>query len=439
MSPRRFVLSSIPALLLLLLISSLDLAQNSSNHSRRALQKSTSTSWNSPAVKLTTGNWSQLARLPAPAQTEFFADSLAISGDTLVVGQQAAVGLKYVAYVYLKPPGVWKAVPPATKLVPGISFDGLYASVAIDSDTVVYGGSNLLGGPGYVFVYVKPASGWPAQMSPTAILTATGTHDNGFASSVSISGDTIVAGDSGTGGTNDPGAAYVFVKPAGGWTDMHQTAKLTPSDGMPSDNFGQAVNINGSTIVVGAPQYQFGSGKGYVFEEPAGGWTDMTQTAELTVSNAVPGVAIGDSIVTDGNMVVAGAPDATLRNPGGVYLFQKPSSGWVNMTPTAVLAPADPQNGGAFGSSVGLSGKYIAVGSPRRGPKPNGLQGGLYIFQEPSGGWQNTITSNLVLTGSDAHSGAALGGGTLAIGPKILVGGAVRVVKPSEVCVFGLP
>ena len=49
-----------------------------------------------------------------------------------------------------------------------------------------------------------------------------------------------------------PGAAYVFEKPAGGWVNMTETAKLTASDGAAFDYFGISVSLSGDTALVGA-------------------------------------------------------------------------------------------------------------------------------------------------------------------------------------------
>jgi hypothetical protein len=67
---------------------------------------------------------------------------------------------------------------------------------------------------------------------------------------VAINGKTIVAGASGD--NFNSGAAYVFVRPGGGWLDMTETAKLTASDATGDDLFGAFVSIHGDTVVVGA-------------------------------------------------------------------------------------------------------------------------------------------------------------------------------------------
>ena len=58
--------------------------------------------------------------------------------------------------------------------------------------------------------------------------------------SVAVSGDTVVAGAPAptVNGHAAQGAAYVFVKPAGGWASATETAKLTASDGAAGDDLG---------------------------------------------------------------------------------------------------------------------------------------------------------------------------------------------------------
>ena len=72
----------------------------------------------------------------------------------------------------------------------------------------------------------------------------------------------VVAGSGGNivGSNTAQGALYVFVKPASGWTNMTQTAKLTNSAGQASDELGLSVAISGNTLVGGAPGVSGGPG-----------------------------------------------------------------------------------------------------------------------------------------------------------------------------------
>ena len=129
---------------------------------------------------------------------------------------------------------------------------------------------------------------------------------------MSASGDTIVIGaPENNAKGSESGAAYVFVKPSGGWDDTTQTAKLTASDGAAEDWFGISVSASGDTIVVGAQWNDAkgnDSGAAYVFVKPSEGWHDATQTAKLTASDEAAYDEFGASVSVAGDTIVTGAP-----------------------------------------------------------------------------------------------------------------------------------
>jgi hypothetical protein len=211
---------------------------------------------------------------------------------------------------------------------------------------------------------------------PTASLSST--SGAGVGTAVATVAGTVVAGSIGVGGN---GAAYVFVKPSGGWVSTTQpTATLTASDENSIDRFGSSVAISGATLVVGAPFHpSFAPGTAYVFIEPPGGWTDMTQTAELSVPTNVT-LEFGTSVAVEGNVVLAGAPLAIIgaNAQGSLYGYVKPSTGWANSnTPNGFVTASPGEAQEEFGSSVAVSGKTFVVGAPHDG---DALQGAAYIF-----------------------------------------------------------
>ena len=386
-----------------------------------------------PTVPLSPGSWSQLDKLVVKGFTQSLGESVSVSGNTVVAGTDPV--RDQAAYVFLGSSSGWhNSLPVATLAFPPGSTDRFYSFVAIDGDTVVIGcpAFENIGG-GFAYVFVKPATGW-TDMFPVATLSPSGNNDGGFGTSVSISGDTIVVGD-GDAGTR--GAAYVFVKPAGGWSNMTETAKLVSSDSSVRDGFGGPVSISGPTVAVGASGFSTNTGKVYVFVEPAGGWTDMIQTAELTASDGAEGASFGSSISVSGNNILVGAPSGgSFTNLlGKAYIFTQPPSGWTNMTQTAELTSLDVHPYDSFGRSVSLSGNLAAVGAPLRGPLPNSDEGGIYIFEEPSGGWHD-LTSSTVLTASDAHHSADFAG-SVSLSGKIVVGGSNYFLNAAYV--YGLP
>lgn len=206
---------------------------------------------------------------------------------------------------------------------------------------------------------------YPLRIDPTfaeiAELTASNNdynHLGGYdgkgdqSNSVAISGSTIVAGapDQTIDGQTFQGAVYVFTEPASGWQNATQNAELTASDGAARDFLGDSVSISGSTVVAGAPGHgTTGSGAVYVYTEPASGWHDSTQTAELTgqgTSDSGP-TELGWSVAISGNTIAAGSPEYSCCEwddgyEGAVYLYSEPDTGWQNATQTALLISSEP-------------------------------------------------------------------------------------------------
>ena len=122
-----------------------------------------------------------------------------------------------------------------------------------------------------------------------AELTASdGVANDLLGTSISISGNTVVVGapSAAINGRAGQGAAYVFTQSGSAWANMHETAKLTASDGKAGDDFGCSVSISGNTVVVGAENATVGTntkqGAAYVFTETGSRLGHMTETAKLT-------------------------------------------------------------------------------------------------------------------------------------------------------------
>jgi len=346
--------------------------------------------------------------------------SVAVSGDAIVVGASFYNEGNTAVYVYVKPERGWRNMTPTAELK---ASDGaaLY-SVAMNGNTIV-------AGSGYehrkMYLYLRPPTGWK-NMTETAILTASDARPRDcFGCSLSIDGDTVVAG-----ALRDHqyvGSAYVYVKPPGGWKDMTETAKLTASDGVSGDDFGYAVGISGGTVVVGAPQISAGYGKGYVFVKPSAGWTNMTQTAELTPSNGGSQLYFGSAAVVNRNTVLISEPSGH-----AAYVFVKPKAGWQDMHETAELT--DPNASYSFGNSLALQGGIALVG--------DGNTDATFVYVEPKSGWKTTSKSNATITGSDARYNSTLGV-SVGMSGKIIVAGApgagVGYKHPGAAYVFTLP
>ncbi len=236
-----------------------------------------------------------------------------------------------------------------------------------------------------------PAATWAQLAELTASVR---TKQDWFGISIAISGNTVVVGafDS---NIEEFGSAYVFVKPASGWQNMTQTAELLSSDN--GQGFGTSVAISGNTIVVGAANpsnfenQATGPGAAYVFVKPANGWANATENAKLTASDGQDGDAFGNSVAISGNTIAVGAIFASDSNndsfAGKSYVFVQPAGGWSgNLNQTAELTASDSALLSYMGCSVAISGNTVVAGSYGQ----NNFQGSAYVFVEPSGGWTTT-------------------------------------------------
>jgi hypothetical protein len=246
-----------------------------------------------------------------------------------------------------------------------IPCDGFGYAVAISGDTIVVG-SPVATQSGQAYVFVKPATGW-TNMTETAKLIPSDSNAGLFGSAVSVSGNTAAVGSY---MQNFTGEAYVFVEPATGWASMPETARLSPSDGVVGDSFGYAIAISGNTILVGSPNNPYGHyyGAGYVYLMPPSGWVSATQTAKLTASDRVVYDLLGSSVYLNGSTALLGAPGPFfpgLPTPGAAYIYSKPTTGWKTTSKfREKLIPADGLPTDNFGTAVSLSGSTVVVGAP---------------------------------------------------------------------------
>ncbi len=302
-------------------------------------------------------------------------------------------------------------------------------SVSVSGNTAVIGthldddaGSDA----GCAYIFEKVGGIW----TEIAKLTASdATNNHWFGYSVSISNDLIVVGAYRDNG--DQGAAYVFEQPMGGWVDMTETGKLTASDGAGSDKFGFAVSISNNQIAIGSPEDDDNgtdSGSMYVFEEPVSGWENMTETAKLVSSDGNGSDLFGYSVSISDNTILVGAhlQDQLGTDAGAAYIFEKPNGGWANGNEDAKLTASDGSAGDWFGYSVAISGDDAIIGAYG----DNAQAGSAYIFSKPAGDWVTTSISTKL--DSENNSGVDRFGYSVAISDGIAIVGAPYSDNPSN-------
>ena len=206
----------------------------------------------------------------------------------------------------------------------------------------------------------------PTTITELAKLTASdAAEQDRFGWQVAIGGDNVVVtsvSDDDNG--ENSGSAYLFERDAGGPSNWGQVAKLTASDGAAVDGFGHSVSISGDTVAISAvldDDLGDSSGSAYLFDRPESGWTDMTETVKLTASDGAAGEYFGWSVSISGDTLIVGAP----VHPGGgaAYLFERDEEGPGSWGQVAKLSASDGAAISWFGRTVAISGDTVVVGA----------------------------------------------------------------------------
>lgn len=300
----------------------------------------------------------------------------------------------------------------------GFQLAGNHLSISVDTTGAVYP------------VTIDPmfSSGQSLSASDAAV-------DDQFGSAVAVDADTIVVGapldDEGT--STDSGAVYVFVRDpsTGNFTEQQ---KLTASDAAAEDNFGSAVDVDGNTIIVGAPLVNsgtsFDTGAVYVFtRDPLDATDPWTQQQKLTAADEAAGDRFGSSVYLEGHTLVGGAPrkdDGTSTAAGAAYVFTRdPNDATDPWSQQQKLTAADASAEDEFGKSVSLNGNTIVVGAPLANLGTSFDAGALYVFTRDQTLSSDPWTQQQKLTASNAGADDRLGI-SVSIDANTILAGAPR-------------
>lgn len=458
---------------------------------------------------LSAGEWEQIqAMLPAASvpngqqayfkasnsgASDHFGFSIAMSGDTLVVGalheDSNASGVNGnqannsavesgAAYVFIRNgAGTWSQQA-YLKASNTEAWDNFGYSVAISGDTLVVGAtgeaSNATGvngsqadnsapNAGAVYVFTRSGTTWSQQAYLKASNTGTG---DWFGYSVATTGDTVIVGANGESsnatGVNgsqssnsaaSSGAVYVFNR-SGAPAVWSQQAYLKASNTGTNDNFGNSVALSGDTLVVGAVYESSNatgingnqsdnsasqSGAVYVFNR-SGTPAVWSQQAYLKASNTEAFDSFGISVAISGNTLVAGAThessnatgvdgnqaNNSASSSGAAYVFIRNGVTWSQQ---AYLKASNTELGDWFGNSVAISSDTLVVGAYQEDSNATGLNGNennnsaaqsgaAYIFTRSGVTWGQQAYLKTSNTGAGDWFGysVALSGNTLAAG-----------------------
>ncbi|HOT11999.1 MAG TPA: FG-GAP repeat protein, partial [Polyangiaceae bacterium] len=252
-------------------------------------------------------------------------------------------------------------------------------SIAIDGDTMVIGAPGVSADQteGVAYVYVRAGSTWVEQAQLAVPSLPLNTR---FGHAVAVSGNTVVVGAPDS--SNDrSGSAHVFVYQYGGWSLQESLEDGAPTA---SDRFGNAVSIQGDRLLVGAPGSTwpgFPSGKAVLFTRKSSKWK-----VEKTFSDPPGDLSLnfGYSVALAAPWVFIGSPGGSFMGKQKVVYYESTSSGWKDCE---VLEPSKLKANSRFGSSISVSGSLLAVGAPEENDSVPEA-GAVFVFHWNGTKWE---------------------------------------------------
>ncbi len=380
--------------------------------------------------------WSFAARLTADdAEVEdYFGIALAIDADTIVVGApwHATGGIERrgAAYVFRRGAGSW--AQEARLDAPDGEIGLLLArAVAVRGDRILLGASSgplfgprsdtaadapdgVVAPPPRVYAYVRSGTGWSAgQRIDTPGVTSNDRH----AKAVALGVDDALVGAPGqeVAGNTSQGAAYALVRAGDAWINH---SRLDAGHGRGGEEQGQAVAIDGDTLVVGAPGADAQRGAAQVYVRDGIDWVPQ---ARLQAPDGVAYDEFGCAVAIAGDTVLVGARvHATNGNfaRGAAYAYVRSGADW---SLQAKLAASDGGGGELFGHAVALSADTAIVSSY--------LGRAAHVYVRAGGAWIEQAKLQPADPASSDHAG---------YGYAVAIEGHTALVSSSEETVGGV-
>ncbi len=311
--------------------------------------------------RLVAGVWEQEQRLTGAPGAEFgFAAD--VDGDVIVVGapRDDAGGDRAGAAHLFRFDGLQWVEQQKVLADDAAAFRFFGTSVAVDGDTAVVGspGSLLLPGfEGSAEVFLWSANLWHFE---GALTPSDGAGRDQFGVSVSVLDNVVCVGsneDDDDGSRS--GSVYVYRRSAGEWSEE---AKLTASDGAAFDEFGRSVSVGGDQLIVGAHRRDedgADSGVVYAFDYAGGTWGEVQK---LSAADAGAGDQFGFGVSLSGGWAVVSAwlDDEGGENAGAAYVFERVGGLWAERDK---LVAHDPGVVDEFGHGVSVDGGRAVVGA----------------------------------------------------------------------------
>jgi hypothetical protein len=250
-------------------------------------------------------------------------------------------------------------------------------ALSADGNTAIVGGWEAEG----AWVFTRSGGTWTQQGKKLVGTGAVGKARQGMSVSLSADGNTAIVG--GWSDNGKTGAAWVFTRTGGVWTQ--QGKKLVGSDAVGSACQGMSVALSadGNSVIVGGPgdnrwdrSVPFGrgaAGAAWVFTRSGGVWTQ--QGDKLVSTGAMERLGTSVALSADGNIAIVGG---FAEDTGVALVFSRRGGHW---TQAKKLVGAGAVGKSAPSVALSADGSIVMVG----GSNDNGGVGAAWMFTRSGG------------------------------------------------------
>ena len=329
---------------------------------------------------LSNGSWAQQgAKLVGSGATgaarQGSSVSISADGRTVIVGGDGDNGGIGAVWIFTYSNGIWNQQ--GTKLVGngaiGTAFQGRSVSLSADGNVAVVGGAGDDGNKGAAWVFTRSNGIWSQQGGKLVGTGSTGNAKQGFSVSISADGNTFILG--GQGDDGNKGAAWVFTRSNAVWSQQGNKLVGSGATGSAYQGWSVALSADGNTAIVGGGGDDGNKSAAWVYTRLNGVWGQQGNKllGNDATGSSFPGNSV--SLSADGNTAILGV-NGDDNNKGAIWVFTRSNGIWSQQVGKLVGTGAS--GAGYQGRSVSLSadGTSVIVG----GDYDDGFIGAAWVF-----------------------------------------------------------
>jgi len=257
---------------------------------------------------------------------------------------------------------------------------GTSVQISSDGNTAIVGGPTDNSNIGAAWIFIRTGGVWTQQGSKLVGTGAVGSSQQGYSVAISSDGNTTIIG--GYGDNTGTGSIWVFTRSGSVWTQQGSKLVGTGGSGISWQGLSVAVSSDGNTIIEGGYHDNSNIGAVWIFTRTGSVWSQ--QGSKLVGSGGTGTTGQGSSVAisSDGNTAVVGGQ---LDNnfAGAMWVFIRTGAVWTQQSPKLV-------GSGVVG--IARQGASVAISADGNtfisgGPDDNSVTGAVWVFTRSGNVW----------------------------------------------------